>query len=197
MNRFQVFNKRVFDIVFSIIGLLVFSPLIILASLISGIETRGNGFFTQTRIGQHGREFKVFKIKTMKNIHGFESTITSGIDPRITMSGRVFRKTKIDELPQFLNVLIGDMSFVGPRPDVPGYADKLKGEDRVILSVRPGITGPAQIYFKDEEELLSKATDPVTYNDTVIWPKKVQINKSYVRDYSLIQDFIFIIKTVL
>ena len=110
--------------------------------------------------------------------------------------GKFFRKTKIDELPQLQNVLIGKMSFVGPRPDVPGYADKLEGDDRIILTVRPGITGPSSMKYKDEEELLEKQDDPRGYNDNVIWPDKVIINREYIRNWSFKKDIAYIIKTV-
>ena len=117
-------------------------------------------------------------------------------DPRITRLGLFFRKTKIDELPQLWNVLIGQMSFVGPRPDVLGYADRLQGEDRIILSIRPGITGPAQLAYKNEEEVLANQNDPVKYNDEIIWPDKVRINREYIGNYSFFKDFYYIWKTI-
>ncbi|MBA6363257.1 sugar transferase, partial [Colwellia sp. BRX8-8] len=107
------------------------------------------------------------------------------------------RKFKVDELPQLVNVLFGTMSFVGPRPDVPGYADLLEGDDRIVLTIKPGITGPASIKYKNEEELLAHQTDPKFYNDTVIWPDKVKINKEYISKYSFYTDIKFILKTVL
>jgi lipopolysaccharide/colanic/teichoic acid biosynthesis glycosyltransferase len=110
--------------------------------------------------------------------------------------GRFWRKTKIDELPQLINVLKGDMSFVGPRPDVPGYADKLEGEDRIVLSVRPGITGPATLKYRDEEALLAGQKDPERYNNEVIWPDKVRINKEYIKSYSFKNDLVYIAKTI-
>ncbi len=132
----------------------------------------------------------------MKKVEGVKTTITSSSDVRITKSGKFFRDTKIDELPQLFNVFIGDMSFVGPRPDVEGYADKLEGEDRIILSIRPGITGPASIKYKNEEEILSKQENQKEYNDTIIWPDKVKINREYIQNYSLKKDIEYIIKTV-
>ena len=122
--------------------------------------------------------------------------ITTSKDPRITKFGHFLRKTKLDELPQLWNVLIGQMSFVGPRPDVPGYADQLEGDDKIILSVKPGITGPASLAFKDEEELLAQKDNPKQYNDEVIWPQKVKINKDYIRNYSFKNDIKYIIETV-
>lgn len=171
-------------------------PVIIFAWLAASIECRDNGFFVQTRIGRHGVPFKLIKIKSMRSIKGVDSTITSFGDPRITTTGKFFRGTKIDELPQLFNVLLGDMSLVGPRPDVPGYADQLQGDDREILVLRPGITGPAQIHFKDEESLLANQKDPIEYNDSVIWPKKVEINRQYLNSMSLSKDLQYIFKTV-
>ncbi len=128
----------------------------------------------------------------------FSNNYTTTInDPRVTKIGRFLRKTKLDELPQLWNVLIGDMSLVGPRPDVPGYADKLKGEDRIVLTVRPGITGPASLYFKNEETLLAKQNDPKRYNDEVIWPQKVKINRNYILEYSFKKDLMYIFKTII
>jgi len=132
----------------------------------------------------------------MKNSQTHKTTVTTSGDPRITKSGHVFRSTKIDELPQLWNVLLGDMSFVGPRPDVPGFADRLNGKDKIILSVRPGITGPASLHFKNEEQLLAKQLDPEVYNRDVVWPRKVELNKEYVQNWSFTKDLNYIFKTV-
>jgi lipopolysaccharide/colanic/teichoic acid biosynthesis glycosyltransferase len=132
----------------------------------------------------------------MKVVVGVEMTVTSSDDVRITTIGGFFRRVKIDELPQLWNVLIGQMSFVGPRPDVAGYADKLKGEDRIILSVKPGITGPAQLAYRDEEKILSNQNNHIKYNDEVIWPDKIKINRMYVENYSFFKDLYYIGKTV-
>ena len=191
------FVKRSFDIVFSIIGLILTWWIILIAWIIASIETKSNGMFIQKRVGKDGKLFNVYKIKTMKKINNINTTITSANDARITKSGKFFRKYKIDELPQLWNVLIGDMSFVGPRPDVPGYADKLEGDDRIILSIRPGITGPASLKYKNEEEILAHQEDPKWYNDNVIWYDKVEINKNYIKNWSLKQDIVYIIKTVI
>ena len=188
--------KRSFDFIVSLIGVIVLSPIIVVAWALSAIETKSNGFFVQERVGCNGDLFNVYKIKTMIKIEGIDTVITQADDARITKSGAFFRKTKIDELPQLWNVLIGKMSFVGPRPDVSGYADKLEGNDRVILTVRPGITGPASMKYKDEEELLGEEADPKGYNDYVIWPDKVQINKAYISQWSFKKDIEYIIKTV-
>lgn len=188
--------KRSFDIVVSLIGLIALSPVIVVAWMVAAVETRSNGFFIQERVGQNGKLFKVYKIKTMRAVKGMDTTITKSNDIRITKSGGFFRNTKIDELPQLWNVLIGKMSFVGPRPDVPGYADKLEGDDRIILAIRPGITGPASMKYKDEEELLSKQADSKEYNDKIIWPDKVKINAEYINNWSLVKDIEYIVKTV-
>jgi lipopolysaccharide/colanic/teichoic acid biosynthesis glycosyltransferase len=188
--------KRSFDIFFALFGLVLLSPIILLSYIVAAFETLSNGFFVQQRVGMNGYVFSVVKIKTMKSLAGENSTITSSNDVRITKSGIFFRKTKIDELPQLWNVLIGQMSFVGPRPDVPGYADRLQGKDRVILSVRPGITGPAQLAYKNEEEILAKQDDMVKYNNEVIWPDKVSINIKYTDNPSFFRDLYYIWKTI-
>ncbi len=192
----EKFIKRAFDIVLSFIGLIFCWWIIFLAWIVASLETKSNGFFVQKRVGKDGKLFSVFKIKSMKKVAGVDTTITSVNDVRITKSGMFFRRTKIDELPQLFNVLIGDMSFVGPRPDVSGYADKLEGEDRVILSIRAGITGPASIKYKDEEEILAKQDNPIGYNDNVIWPDKVKINREYIKNYSFKEDIKYILQTI-
>lgn len=194
MSKKNRLLKRLFDIILALIGLIVTSLIIIIAFSIAAFETKSNGIFVQNRVGKNARIIKVYKIKTMKNVTG--TTVTTANDTRITSSGKIFRKTKIDELPQLWNVLKGDMSFVGPRPDVPGYADKLEGEDRIILTIRPGITGPASIKYKNEEELLSQVDNPKLYNDTVIYPDKVQINKEYIYNYKFRDDLKYIWKTI-
>ena len=188
--------KRSFDITVSFLGLLFSCWLILIAWIIATYETKSNGFFIQKRVGRNGKIFNVIKIKSMKKVDGVNTTITSSNDVRITKSGKFFRDTKIDELPQLINVLLGDMSFVGPRPDVPGYADKLEGEDRIVLSIRPGITGPASLKYKNEEEILASQSDPKWYNDNIIWPDKVKLNKEYIKNWSLKKDIEYIIKTV-
>jgi len=189
--------KFLFDMILTIIALSLVWWIILIAWIIASIETKSNGFFLQKRVGQYGKLFNVIKIKTMKEIKGINTTITSSSDIRITKSGQFFRKTKIDELPQLINILLTDMSFVGPRPDVQGYADKLDDEDKVILSLRPGITGPASIKYKNEEEILSKQSNPKEYNDNVIWPDKVKINKEYIEKYSFFKDLEYIKKTII
>jgi len=197
MSAWGKLIKRAFDIVLSIIGIFLTWWIMLIAFIIASIETKSFGLFTQKRVGKDGKLFRVFKIKTMKSVSGVDTTITTSNDMRITKSGKFFRDTKIDELPQLFNVLFGSMSFVGPRPDVEGYADKLKGDDRIILSVRPGITGPASLKYKNEEEILSKVDNPKWYNDNIIWLDKVKINKEYIKNWSLKDDIRYIIKTVL
>jgi lipopolysaccharide/colanic/teichoic acid biosynthesis glycosyltransferase len=197
MSAWGKLIKRAFDIVLAIIGIFLTWWIMLIAFIIASIETKSFGLFTQKRVGKDGKLFRVFKIKTMKPVSGVDTTITTSNDMRITKSGKFFRDTKIDELPQLFNVLFGSMSFVGPRPDVEGYADKLKGDDKIILSVRPGITGPASLKYKNEEEILSKVDNPKWYNDNIIWPDKVKINKEYIKNWSLKDDIRYIIKTVL
>ena len=194
MSKKNKLIKRIFDFTLALIGLLITWPIILIAWIIASIETKSNGFFLQKRVGENGKLFTIIKIKTMYPNNG--STVTTANDNRITKSGKIFRKYKIDELPQLINVLKGDMSFVGPRPDVPGYADKLEGEDRIILSVKPGITGPATLKYKNEEEILANVNDPVKYNNEVIWPNKVKINKEYIKNWSIKKDIKYIIKTI-
>ena len=135
----------------------------------------------------------MFKIKTMIR---FNNKFLNTSSLKTTTFGRYLRIYKLDELPQLFNVLIGEMSIVGPRPDLPGFADKLKGDDKLILSLRPGITSSASIFFKNEEEILAKVKNPVQYNKEVIWPQKVTINKLYIENYSFKEDLRIIIKTI-
>jgi len=190
-------QKRLFDIVLSVGAIFLTWWLMLLAWIVASVETKSNGLFMQERIGKEGKPFWIFKIKTMKRVEGVNTSVTTSDDSRITKSGMFFRKTKIDELPQLFNVLWGSMSFVGPRPDVAGFADMLEGEDRIILSIRPGITGPASLKYKDEEALLAKQSYPESYNKDVIWKDKVKLNKMYVENWSFKKDMGYIIKTTL
>jgi lipopolysaccharide/colanic/teichoic acid biosynthesis glycosyltransferase len=188
--------KLIFDRVFAFVALLVLSPVFIVVALWITITLKGSPFFTQKRVGLGGKLFSIIKFRTMVN-GGDLITITSADDPRITKPGGFLRKWKLDELPQLVNVLIGDMSFVGPRPDVPGYADLLLGEDRRILSVRPGITGPATLKYYNEEEILAMVENPIEFNDKVIFPDKVKINLAYIKQQSFVGDMKIIIFTLL
>jgi lipopolysaccharide/colanic/teichoic acid biosynthesis glycosyltransferase len=188
--------KRLFDIFASLFGLLVFMPLFIVIAILIKIKMPGPVFFQQMRVGKDAVLFKMIKFRTMTINHN-GSTISVKGECRITPLGAVLRKYKLDELPELWNILIGDMSFVGPRPDVPGYADKLEGEDRLLLSIRPGLTGAASLKFSSEEELLALQDDPVKYNDEVLYPEKVRINNNYVRHMSFGLDLKIIIFTIL
>jgi lipopolysaccharide/colanic/teichoic acid biosynthesis glycosyltransferase len=196
LNSKDIFFKRVFDIIISLLGLLATLWIIVISWLIASIETKSNGFFIQQRVGQDGKIFSIIKIKTMTNRKNVDSMVTTLDDTRITRSGMFFRRSKIDELPQLINILLGDMSFVGPRPDVSGYADKLNDSDKIILLLRPGITGPATLKYKDEETLLASKKNPEKYNNEVIYPDKVKINKDYVINYSFSSDLHYIFKTI-
>lgn len=196
MTTSQQFIKRSFDILISAVALLLSWWIILIAFTIAAIETRNNGFFIQTRIGKDGKKFPLIKIRTMRPIPNHTTTITVSNDPRITQSGQFFRRTKIDELPQLINVLIGNMSLVGPRPDVKGYADCLSGDDAEILTLRPGITGPATLKYKREEEILAAQEDPKRYNDEEIWPDKVRINLQYLKEWSFSNDILYLWRTI-
>ncbi len=189
--------KWIFDRVVSFLGLLLLLPLfVIVAILVKTKMPGGPMFFLQKRVGRHGKLFTVHKFRTMKVDHGGSSVSVAG-EARITPFGATLRRYKIDELPELWDVLICNMSFVGPRPDVPGYADKLVGNDRRVLNLRPGITGPASLKYRDEEELLAKVENPVEYNDTVIYPDKVRLNLYYLDHYSFWKDIQMIFCTVL
>ena len=189
--------KYIFDRVAALLGLLlIWWLLIVVAVLIKVKMPGGPAIFKQTRIGRRGKPFTIFKFRTMTVGHGGSSVSVAG-ESRITQLGAVLRKYKIDELPELWNVLIGDMSFVGPRPDVPGYADRLQGDDREVLELRPGITGPASLKYRNEEELLAAVDNPQEYNDTVIYPDKVRINRYYLHNYSFVKDIEMIVCTVI
>lgn len=191
--------KFLFDRAVSLIGLLFLWPvLIIVAILIKKKMPGGPAFFTQKRVGRNGRFFTMYKFRTMINATNREwSSVSVAGESRITPFGAKLRKYKIDELPELWNVLKGDMSFVGPRPDVPGYADVLEGEDREVLKLRPGITGPASLKYRNEEEILATVENPQKYNDEVIFPDKVRINRYYLHHYSFWTDIKMIFATVL
>jgi lipopolysaccharide/colanic/teichoic acid biosynthesis glycosyltransferase len=188
LSPLQALVKRTLDIVGASIGLALSWWIITIAYIVATIDTRANGFFLQQRVGRDGRLFKVIKIRTMQDRAGEHTTVTTDRDSRVTKIGRILRKSKIDELPQLLNILAGQMSFVGPRPDVPGFADRLQGEERLILTVRPGITGPATLAYRDEEALLAAQSDPEAFNRDVVYPDKVRLNLDYIRSYSLWTD---------
>ena len=190
--------KRLFDFTFAILGLTILSPVLIILSLLIIITSPGPVLFSQKRVGRQGRLFTLYKFRTM--VHNADTmsggSITVENDDRITAIGKLLRRWKLDELPTLWNVLKGDMSFVGPRPDVPGYADKLVGDDRRLLDLRPGITGPATLKYSNEEKLLAGVDNPKKYNDEVIFPDKVKINLEYINNWSLWMDIKIIFKTI-
>ena len=197
LGKLDRFWKRGFDVAAAAAGLVLTGWIIILAYVIASIDTGKNGFYIHKRIGKNGNLFGVIKIRTMRENDSYRTNVTTDRDPRVTFWGRLFRKTKIDELPQLINVLYGDMSFVGPRPDVAGFADNLSGENQIILTVRPGITGPATLKYRREENILASVSDAERYNAEVLYPDKVRLNREYVENYSFWKDIGYIFRTVL
>ena len=202
--------KPLFDRTVALIGLLLLWPVLLVIALLVRVKVGKPVFFVQERIGKEGKPFKIHKFRTMEM--GFdESPVTIAGEERITPFGAKLRHYKLDELPELWDVLIGKMSFVGPRPDVPGYADQLQGDDRDVLKLRPGITGPATLKYRLEDEMIAEyvaqkqkegdtrdAQDiAVEYNDTVIYPDKVRLNCYYYRNYSFVKDIQMIFCTVL
>ena len=185
--------KNIFDYILALILLFFLVGLIVLLVIVSSLDTNQFGVFVQNRIGRDGKTFKMYKIRSMK---GFSQSSITTSEHQITKFGKFLRNYKLDELPQLFNILKGEMSFVGPRPDVAGYADKLTGEDKIMLGVKPGITGPAQLKYKKEDELLSEVDDPIKYNDEILWPDKVKINVEYVKNWSFKQDLIYMFQTI-
>ncbi len=189
--------KWLFDRIVSLIGLiLLFPALLVITILIKMKMPGGPVFFTQKRVGQYGKIFTMHKFRSMTVQHSGSSISIKG-EVRITPLGAVLRKYKLDELPELWDVLVGNMSFVGPRPDVPGYADKLQGEKSKVLNLKPGITGPASLKYRNEEEILAEQVDPQRYNDEVIFPDKVRINLNYLKNRSFLLDVKIIIYTIL
>ncbi|MDL2330450.1 sugar transferase [Odoribacter sp. OttesenSCG-928-A06] len=192
-----MFYKFLFDRFASFFGLIILSPLLLCVAILIHIKMSGGPvIFKQKRVGQYGKLFTMYKFRSMNVVHSGNSVSVKG-ENRITPLGAKLRKYKLDELPELWNILKGDMSFVGPRPDVPGYADKLKGEDKRILELKPGITGPASLKYRNEEELLSLQNDPVKYNDEVIYPDKIRINLYYLCHWNFWLDIKIIICTLL
>lgn len=187
----QQILKRSFDVIFSLILLpILWIPICVLV-ILATFETKQWGVFTQKRIGRYAKAFTIFKIRTLYD------TYREGVRQQQSgLLGKWMRRTKLDELPQLFNVLLGDMSWVGPRPDVPGYADQLVGAEAVILSVRPGIIGPASIKYRNEEIILQTQLDPQQYNDHVIWKDKVAINQEYVKNWSFARDLKYLFRLV-
>ncbi len=188
--------KYLFDRILSFFGLILVLPLLAGIGLVILLRDGRPVFFIQPRVGRNGSTFRMLKFRTMR-INDGSNTVSVKGDSRITPTGAWLRRHKLDELPELWNVLVGQMSLVGPRPDVPGYADRLKGDDRLILKLRPGITGPATLKYAREEELLAGVKDPRQYNDEVLWPDKVRINLHYYHHHNLITDLRIILKTLL
>lgn len=188
--------KYAFDRTVALFGLLCLAPLLLAIAILIRIKMPdGPVFFRQQRVGKNCRLFTMYKFRSMTVSHSGSSVSVAG-ENRITPLGTVLRKYKLDELPELWNVLKGDMSFVGPRPDVPGYADKLEGENRLILKLRPGITGPASLKYANEEEILATVAYPVKYNDEVIFPDKVRINLNYYYNHTFCGDIGLICQTI-
>jgi lipopolysaccharide/colanic/teichoic acid biosynthesis glycosyltransferase len=177
--------KRIFDFIIAFLSLILFFWVILICIFVASIDTKSLGIFLQERIGQYGKSFKIFKIKSMNDT-----------TQQISSFGTFLRQSKLDELPQLVNILLGQMSFVGPRPDIPGYYDKLEGEDRKILELKPGLTSEASLKYANEEELLKQQTNPLFYNDMVIFPDKVKMNLAYYYNRSFFVDLRLIFRTV-
>lgn len=193
MNRMV---KRLFDILFSFLAMIVLMPIFVMIVMIMMITMPGPVFFWQTRTGYKGRPFTIYKFRTMV-VNNDDIVITLQSDKRITPFGMFLRVAKFDELPQLWNILKGDMSFVGPRPDVPGYYDKLTGDDRIVLDVKPGLTGADSIAYTYEEIILQRQQDPVKFYNEKLFPDKVRINKEYVTQQSFLMDLKIILFTIL
>ena len=189
--------KRIFDIFFAFIGIVFLTPFFLIISLLIIIDSKGGIFYKQERIGRHGSMFKVFKFRTMRPDSFSKGALTVGSrDPRITNIGYYLRKYKLDELPQLFNVLFGDMSFVGPRPEVKKYTDLYNEEQKKVLSVRPGITDYASIKFRNENDLLSETDEPEKLYIDVIMPEKLKLNMQYIQDNSVFKDIRIIFVTI-
>ncbi len=191
-----MYIKILFDRIISFLGLVFLSPILLIVSvLIKVFMPNGPIIFKQERVGQFGNIFIMYKFRTMNVNHSGSSVSIKG-ESRITPLGENLRKCKIDELPELWNILKGDMSFVGPRPDVPGFADKLIGNARKILEMKPGLTGPASLKYANEEEILANQEDPIKYNTEVIWPDKIRINLKYYEKRNFLLDLKIIFYTL-
>ena len=189
-------GKRLFDFIASVTALVLLAGPLLIMSLVGWVVDGRPIFYRQKRVGRRGRLFTIYKFRTMTAGADSTSTITAASDNRVTSLGRWLRRFKLDELPQLGNVLLGDMSFVGPRPDVPGYLDALRGEAQSLWELRPGITGPATLLFRREEEMLALVKDQLRFNDEIIYPEKVRLNLIYVRQCSFWLDLGYILATV-
>lgn len=191
-------SKRAFDLVLSVLGLIVLAPLLLVVALLIKFTSPGPALFRQERIGRNFRPFRINKFRTMVvDAPRVGPQLTAGRDPRITRVGALLRKTKIDELPQLLNVAAGEMSFVGPRPEVPRYVEMFRDDYEEVLKVRPGITDLASLKYRDESSLLGAAADPEQLYVTEILPDKIELAKEYIRRQSLWFDLQLILRTLL
>ena len=189
--------KRLFDILFSCIGLLILLPFLLLISVVVALTSKGGVFYIQTRVGKNNKDFKVIKFRTMFVNADKNGLLTiGGRDPRITKVGYFLRKSKSDELPQLINVLCGDMSLVGPRPEVRKYVEMYNAEQKKVLNVRPGITDYASLEYFSENDLLAKSSNPEQTYITEIMPAKLELNKKYILEENLMTDFKVILKTL-
>ncbi len=188
--------KRIFDIISSLLGLILLSPFMIIIAILIKFDSKGPIFFKQVRVTKNGREFKIFKYRTMRVGSDKFSQITVGKDSRITKVGDFLRKYKLDEIPQLINVLIGDMSLVGPRPEVPKYVALYTEEQREILKVRAGITDYASIEFSNENDILANEADPEKAYIEKIMPRKIELNKKYLSEISVMTDVKIILLTI-
>ena len=188
--------KRIFDIILSLFGLIILLPFMIIIAILIKLDSKGPVFFKQIRVTKNGREFKIFKYRTMRVGSDKYSQITVGKDNRITKIGAFLRKYKLDEIPQLINVFIGDMSLVGPRPEVPKYVAFYTDEQKEILKVRAGITDYASIEFSDENDLLASEEDPEKAYIEKIMPKKIELNKKYILEISILTDIKIILLTI-
>ena len=188
--------KRIFDITLSLFGLIILLPFMLIIAILIKLDSKGPVFFKQIRVTKNGREFKIFKYRTMRVGSDKYSQITVGKDGRITKIGSFLRKYKLDEIPQLINVLIGDMSLVGPRPEVPKYVALYTDEQKEILKVRAGITDYASIGFSDENDLLASEEDPEKAYIEKIMPKKIELNKKYLSEVSILTDIKIILLTI-
>jgi len=189
--------KRIFDIVFSISGLILLSPVLIVIAILIRFDSKGPVLYKQTRVGRNNKDFKLLKFRTMNPDSDSKGLLTvGGRDPRITKTGYYLRKFKLDEFPQLINVLYGEMSFVGPRPEVRKYVDLYTEDQKKVLDVSPGITDIASIKYKNENDLLEKAEDPEKYYIEKIMPDKIKLNLEYINERSFFKDFKVILRTL-
>ncbi|NLL31647.1 MAG: sugar transferase [Clostridiales bacterium] len=198
MSKVNRAIKRIFDFVASLIGIIIISPILTIVAICIKLDSKGKVLFLQKRVGKNGMPFNIYKFRTMvSDAEKLGKQITIGKDSRITRVGAFLRKYKIDELPQLFNVLKGDMSLVGPRPEVPKYVDLYTEEERKVLEVRPGITDLASLRYSDENEILGKVENPEEYYINVIMKDKLKLNLEYIEKSNIIFDIYLIIKTII